>query len=146
TTDRPYYHHILVRAMADHLLPEAAEKAYLAGENSWKQDSWHPWELIQFYRGVMSKSLADKKKYMRQGYEFAMRDGGATLRMIGCGILGGLYFHDQSVKAELEKLTEQVIAELPALGKNRIEAMRRQIISPVEPMTYIKKVIPFNFR
>ena len=66
--------------------------------------------------------------------------------MIGCGILGGLYFHDQSVKAELEKLTEQVIAELPALGKNRIEAMRRQIISPVEPMTYIKKVIPFNFR
>ena len=145
-TSKPYSHHILVRAMADHLLPAGAIKAYLADQNNWQKESWHPWELIEFYRGVLSKSLDDKKKYMRSAYEIALRDGGATMRVIGCGILGALYFHDQSVKKELEDLTDRVIAELPKLGPARIAAMRKQIISPEEPMTYIKKVNPFNFR
>ena len=75
-----------------------------------------------------------------------MQDGGATLRMIGCCILGALYFHDQSVKAELEELTERVIRELPKLGAVRVAAMRKQIAEPIEPMAYIKKTVPFNFR
>ena len=145
-TDRPYYHHVLVRAMADNLLPASAVRAYLRAAPDWKKASWHPWELIEFYRGVLSESLADKKKYLRSGYELAMHDGGATLRMIGCCILGALYFHDQSVKSELEELTERVIQELPKLGAVRIAAMRKQIAEPVEPMAYIKKTVPFNFR
>ena len=83
---------------------------------------------------------------MRSGYEIAMKDGGATLRMIGCCILGGLYFHDQSVEAELRELTERVIVELPKLGPQRIAAMRRQIREPIEPMIYLQKTVPFNFR
>ena len=145
-SDRPYYHHVLVRAMADNLLSASAVKAYLRAAPDWKKASWHPWELIEFYRGVLSESLADKKKYMRSGYELAMQDGGATLRMIGCCILGALYFHDQSVKAELEELTERVIRELPKLGAVRVAAMRKQIAEPIEPMAYIKKTVPFNFR
>ena len=145
-SDRPYYHHVLVRAMADNLLPSSAVRAYLRAAPDWKKASWHPWELIEFYRGVLSESLADKKKYMRSGYELAMQDGGATLRMIGCCILGALYFHDQSVKAELEELTERVIRELPKLGAVRVAAMRKQIAEPIEPMAYIKKTVPFNFR
>ena len=145
-TGKAYFHHILLRAMADNLLPDAAVKAYMQKENDWKKNQWHPWELIEFYRGVLCKSLADKKKYMRSGYELAMQDGGATLRMIGCCILGALYFHDQSVKEELTLLTEQVIGELPKLGDARITAMRKQIEEPLEPMTYMKKVVPFNFR
>ena len=145
-TGNPYSHHILIRAMADHLLPATAEKAYLSESSDWKRETWHPWELIEFYRGVLCKSLKEKKKHMRTAYEMAVNGGGATLRMIGCGILGALYFHDQSVKNELEELTNRVIAELPRLGTNRIAAMKKQIESPDEPMTYIKKVLPFNFR
>lgn len=145
-TGDAYPHHILLRAMADGRLPAAARRAYMAEAGSWTHRDQHPWELIEFYRGVLSTSLADKRKFMRSGYEIAMKDGGATLRMIGCCILGGLYFHDQSVEAELRELTERVITELPKLGPKRIAAMRRQLQEPIDPMVYLKKTVPFNFR
>lgn len=146
-SDQPkdkYAHHVLLRYL---LLrgSDAQKERYLSRQQDWKQGTGHPWEWILFYRALLTEDTETRASLMRRAYEIAL-EGGATLRAIACVILGGLYYSDKTCQKELQTLTEQVISELPHLGKHRVKVLQCQLESPLPPLELAKEVLPFNFR
>lgn len=145
TDEQSYSHHVLLRILATGKYPKAA-KAYLKQRNQWKVGQGHPWELIQFYRALISDNNTERLSLFRSAYEIALAEGGPTLDVIACVMLGSLYFYDRSVRQELADLTEKVIQELPLIGEQRCQALRNQVDDPIEPIALAQKVLPFNFK
>lgn len=145
TDEQPYSHHVLLRSLATGNYPREVE-TYLKKKNQWKVGQGHPWELIQFYRGLIVENINERIDLFRSAYEIALAEGGATLDAIACVMLGSLYYHDRSVRQELDDLTEKVIKELPLIGEQRRQALRNQLENPIEPIALAQKVLPFNFR
>ncbi|MDO4569713.1 MAG: hypothetical protein Q4D38_04965 [Planctomycetia bacterium] len=140
-----YTHHLLLRYLLS-FGSESQKKRYLSRQQDWQQGTGHPWEWILFYRALLTEDGEMRKKLLRQAYQTAREGGGATMRVIACVILGGLYHEDRTCREELQTLTEQTVAELPALGKLRDERLRQQLESPLPPMELAKAILPFNFR
>lgn len=143
STDVPYTHHVLLRAMTYCNYPDA-KKAYLSKRNEWLCGVSHPWELIEFYRGLMFDSVEDILLHLRNAYEIAMQ-GDATMHVIGAVILGSIYLWDASVKETYLELVEKQTALLPKLG-TRAHVLREQIDMRRPPQELAKLVLPFNFR
>lgn len=66
------------------------------------------------------------------------------MQVIAAVILGSIYFYDESVKQEFEKLVQYVQRSLPKLGE-RGKVLERQLRN-IEPLDFAKLVLPFNFR
>ena len=81
--------------------------------------------------------------HLRKAYDIA-KCGGLTLQVIAAVILGSIYFYDESVKQEFEKLVQYVRSSLPKLGE-RGKLLERQLRN-IEPLDFAKLVLPFNFR
>ena len=140
-----YRHHILLRYFQ--LLPgdHPAVKKYLDFSSGWKVDAGHPWEMIEFYRALLTEDETLKFKHLYKAAEIA-EAGGPTLRIIASVIWGSIYFYDRSVKERYEQFTGQTISELPDIGEHRINALYGQLTSPLPPREFARKVLPFNFR
>jgi tetratricopeptide (TPR) repeat protein len=143
TPDVPYTHHVLLRAITYGNYPEARE-AYLSKRDEWLCGAYHPWELIEFYRGLMFDAVEDSLPYLRNAYEIAMR-GDATMHVIGAVILGSIYLWDKSVKETYVELVEKLTALLPKLG-TRAQILREQVDMCRSAQELAKLVLPFNFR
>ena len=85
----------------------------------------------------------EKLIHLRKAYDIA-KCGGLTLQVIAAVILGLIYFYDESVKQEFEKLVQYVRSSLPKLGERR-KLLERQLRN-IEPLDFAKLVLPFNFR
>lgn len=142
-----YHHHIFLRYLVHSDRTECAEaiKVYLAEKESWSVGGGHPWEMIEFYRGILTGSMDEKLKLFHHAYKMAL-EGGPTLHIIACVMLGSIAYYDQSVLADLSALIEKTVEELPALGADRISCLRAQCKKPIEPLTFAKAILPFNFR
>lgn len=142
-----YHHHIFLRYLAHSSRIECrnAVAVYCAQKENWEVGGGHPWEMIEFYRGVLVENKEEKLRLFRHAYEMAL-EGGPTLHIIACVILGSIAYYDQSVIAELSKLIEETVAELPALGSNRVVCLRGQCQQQMEPLAFAKAILPFNFR
>ena len=140
-----YRHHILLRYLANNPDSQAA-KVYLDNQGKWAAaDLYHPWELIEFYRGLLISDAEKRNAYFRSGYKIAAA-GHGPLQVIAAVILGGIYYSDSSVKEELASLTSSIIESMPYLGKERIKALNAQIAEPIPPLELAKTILPFNFR
>ena len=140
-----YRHHILLRYLANNPDSQAA-KVYLDNQGKWAAaDLYHPWELIEFYRGLLISDAEKRNAYFRSGYKIAAA-GHGPLQVIAAVILGGIYYSDSSVKEELASLTSSIIESMPYLGKERIKALNAQIAEPISPLELAKAILPFNFR
>ena len=58
---------------------------------------------------------------------------------------GAIYFYDESVKQEFEKLVQHVRNSIPALAE-RGSFLEQQLHRNIEPLELAKQVLPFNFR
>ena len=141
----PFQHHVLLRYLTL-CRDEKAINAYLTNESRWTEGAYHPWELICFYRALLVNSPKRRNELLRLAVNTALNAGDGTLNVIGCVILGGLYYYDASCKDELASLTQKVIKSMPYMDKQRVQALQRQIESPKDPLTLAKEVLPFNFR
>ncbi len=139
-----YAQHILLRFLVSANDTEL-QKRYLSKRSDWKTGAGHPWELILFYRALLVQDSAEKKTLLRQAYDMAL-DGGATLKMIACVLLGAIYYDDRSCRAELENLTSEVLQLLPALSSARKTALQNQLETPQPPQLFTQTMLPFNFR
>lgn len=142
-----YPHHIFLRYLMLPNAQAAAREEYLAGKKDWQvpADQGHPWELIEFYRGLLCEDVLEKRAHMRAACEIA-KAGGPTLRLIAAAILGGILTFDNTVKEEYLALVEKVIWEIPNLGAEQCECLRNQPIALLSPLALMQKVLPFNFR
>ena len=138
-----YQHHILLRFLTQGNHEEAL-MSYLAKEDKWQWGVGHPWELIEFYRGLL---LQDKQKslvHLKKAYELA-KDGGPTLKVIAAVILGSILLEEPMVIQEYQSLVQEVIAAIPALGARGL-ILTEQPKKRRSPLELAQAVLPFNFR
>lgn len=143
-----YMHHVFLRYLVHVNTPELKPiiEKYLSHKTEWKTGQFHPWEMILFYRALFQTDTAARKTYLDLAFKQVAQADDGTLKAIACVILGGLYYYDSSRKEELAELTQKVIDTMPYLGEARVEALKNQLESPVEPLAFAKAVLPFNFR
>lgn len=143
-----YMHHVFLRFLVHVNSPELKPiiEKYLSHKADWKTAFGHPWELIDFYRALLQTDTADRIACLEHAYNQVAQTNDGALKVIACVILGGLYYYDSSRKEKLAELTQKVVEMMPYLGKDRVEALNRQLESPVEPLALAKAVLPFNFR
>ena len=142
-----YMHHVFLRYLVHVNSPELEPiiKKYLSRRSDWKTGYGHPWELILFYRALLLTDKSERNEYLELAYKHIEHEDG-TLLVISCVILGCLYYYDSRFKDELSELTQKAVKDMPYLGEKRVEALNNQIDAPVDPMTLIKTVLPFNYR
>ena len=110
----------------------------------WKNNQGHPWEMIEFYRGVLSADPVERMKHWEtahslcQGYD-------ATLHVIDAVIMGSILTEDDSIHPEYEAMVDLCAQELPAL-KDRIRILREQPEKRLPPLELAAQILPFNFR
>lgn len=139
-----YRHHILLRYFAQNPGKADAIKNYFSKKAEWQVSNGHPWEMIEFYRAMLCDDQEEKLVHLRKAYDIA-KCGGLTLQVIAAVILGSIYFYDESVKKEFEKLVQHVRSSLPKLGE-RGKVLEQQLLRNIEPLDFAKLVLPFNFR
>ncbi len=123
--------------------PEAKD-AYLHKRDEWKCGAYHPWELIEFYRGLMCDTDNERLVHLRKGYEIAM-NGDVTMHVIGAVILGSILLWDETVKETYANLVRQLHNKLPKLGI-RAQYLKEQPTMHRPPLELAKLILPFNFR
>lgn len=143
---RKYHHHILLRYLCHTNTAPELIRLYRNTMPTWKISEGHPWELIEFYRGIICENKDERLEHFDRAYNIAIT-GGLTMQVIATVFLGAIYYYnrDDAIRKQLSEKTEEIIAKLDSMGNDRIAALRRQIESPVEPLELIK-VLPFNFR
>ena len=140
-----YAHHVLLRWLTQRGTEEQ-KRLYLSQRSDWKQGFGHPWELIVFYRALLTDDATQRQTLLRQAADLAKESGDLTLKTIACTILGALYYENRNCAEELWTLTQEVISGLSTLGKTRTRALERQLETPIPALALAKLVLPFNFR
>ena len=142
--EEKYHHHILLRYLVQLDPDSPAVKRYLELAEVWKNNQGHPWEMIEFYRGVLSADPVERMKHWEtahslcQGYD-------ATLHVIDAVIMGSILTEDDSIHPEYEAMVDLCAQELPAL-KDRIRILREQPEKRLPPLELAAQILPFNFR
>ncbi len=141
-----YAHHLLLRWLVFRGDADAC-RAYLDREDSWKEGEGHPWELIQLYRGLLLHSRDENRalSLVLDGARQAFAEGqGPTVRLIGsCCRAVAVAWGNPWAQAEDE--LNYLVESIP-LAQSRIEVLRKALVNPVEPVTLLMEVLPFNFR
>lgn len=141
-----YAHAILLRYLVKLPSDHPVRKAYMASESRWQWcEDGHPWELIAFYRALLLGNTPAAVEWLRRGYALCAHSG-PTLRCISCVLLGALLAWNAADQAEYLAKVEEVASLLPALGADRLAALRAHADTPGNPLELAAKVLPFNFR
>lgn len=141
-----YKHHLLLRWLLVSN-EETLKQVYIESREKWHVGHGHPWPLIQLYRGFLLK-----QKDTKTAIDLAM-DGarlawsakqGPTVRFIGvcCRAVAALWGKQWP---DADPILRELEIELP-MAKQRIEAIQTALNENQEPMGFLSKALPFNFR
>lgn len=140
-----YHHHLLLRYILSGRADDRLRVAYCACAADWKTEYGHPWEMIEFYRAMLCKDKEQRVNHLKRALELAA-GGDLTLQVIATVILGALIAEGAADSAAYTTKVDSIIAQLPALGADRIAALREQATSPQPGLRLAARVLPFNFR
>jgi hypothetical protein len=144
-----YMHHILLRYLTSLPIEHQYCQQYLSLANNWShQKDGHPWELIEFYRGLLQHANGNielAKQSFEVAHEIAI-EGGPTLKIIDAVILGTYVAIENISFDEYVKLVEEVIEAIPAIGEARKQVLRSQPEQKIKTIEFAKAILPFNFR
>ena len=140
-----YRLHILLRYILSGKAPTEIKAAVLERKTQWKTDKGHPWEMIEFYRGLLLDDPAERMAHLKNACDLC-KGNDATLHVIEAVILGTILLEDATVLPRYQALVEQCVRELPELGEARIDALRGQPRKRLPALEFAKIVLPFNFR
>ncbi len=143
--ERKYQHHLLLRYIVSGRAPQFVRKAYLDAEGEWGTGYGHPWELIEFYRGLICEATEERARHFEAAYRKA-DVGEATLQVIACAILGAELAEGMVTQEVYEKKRVHVHSLFPQMDKARDAVLRRQAKEPLSAADFIAAVLPFNFR
>lgn len=141
-----YQHSLFLRLLAQDPSEdfEAACQEYVKRRSEWKNSPGHPWEMIEFYRGMLLTDPEERLKCFRRAYELVRGEAG-VLRVIGAVILGSILPLDPSVKDEYESLVTALSEEFPD-ETSRLAVLKSQPADQLLPLDLAERVLPFNFR
>jgi hypothetical protein len=144
----PFIHHALLRWLIAHGT-DAERTAYREAGGIWETQAFHPWELIEAYRGLLAWDAGDAEQgagFLASGVELALAPAqGPTVRYIG---------------ATLSRLGARLGWQVPLLAEDDLRALREALPlapwsawdgdEPLENLAaawaWLGRVLPFNFR
>lgn len=139
-----YRHHVLLRYFASGFAPQKAVDAYKSVSRQWAPgDSYHPWELIEFYRGVV---FSDSLSLNKAGKICV--DAWGTLKIIAsvlCAAAAPLQLKPWTSENQYAVLRRF----LPERAVKRIENWVKRATgaeTDAEKLKLVADVLPFNFR
>ncbi|MDO4587852.1 MAG: hypothetical protein Q4C95_11230 [Planctomycetia bacterium] len=141
-----YAHHLLLRYLVSNRT-EVSQKAraiYLDHRSNWKSGEGHPWEMIEFYRGLLLTDPLEQANLFRKAHEIVKNEG-ATLQVIDAVLLGSLLTLDSEVEDEYRQKVEQLKTSMPRL-EERLTVLIDQPSKKRSPLELAAAVLPFNFR
>jgi len=141
-----YQHTLFLRLLAQDPSEdfEAACREYASLQSEWKSDVGHPWEMIEFYRGMLLSDPRERLNCFRKAYSLVQNESG-VLRVIAAVILGSILPLDPEVQNEYETLLRTLYDEFP-LETARLEILSAQPTEQLMPLDLAERVLPFNFR
>lgn len=147
--DEAYLHHTLVRWLIACGTPEE-RSAYREAGGIWARDAYHPWPLIEAYRGLLFFEVGDNEQaagFLESGISIALEPHqGPTVRFIGtclARLAHGLGLHE--VDAAIDREVTALRTALPAAPWDAWDA-------PVplnglsDAWQWLGRALPFNFR
>ena len=141
-----YKHHVLLRWMV-HRPDQTKIESYLKEQADWQSGTGHPWPIIECYRGILlrGQSPDTARDLVRNGADLAFAvNQGPTVQLIGaCCRAIAHSWGDTWPNAHEEIATFR--ANLPNTSQ-RIDALKRWLHEPSDPVTILKEILPFNFR
>ena len=140
-----YRQHILLRFILSGKAPANLKSTVIAQKSLWKTGSGHPWEMIEYYRGLLFSDQTERLAHLKKARELCAGND-ATLHVIEAVILGTILLEDSTVLPQYQALVERCATELPDLGKVRIAALRDQPRKRLPALELAAIVLPFNFR
>ena len=149
TKSGPFRHHVLLRYIAQAESQDPLRKAYRQARSGWcSPGTGHPWELIEFYRGLLSSEEV-RLAHFKTAYEIALSEGGATVKVIAAVIAGAALTVGRDVptwKKRLEDLLPE-LDQIPGLKEGcRYQTLVDQPTAKLGGLELAAKVLPFNFR
>lgn len=144
---RMYLHHLMVRYLVERG-DRFERQAYLAARDFWGDRPGHPWPLIQLYRGLLlfRTDPVDAREQFRRGITLATGpDQGPTVHYIALvmarlGRQMGMAGLADPVKVD------ELRAILPAATWGDLAAMERAPQDGFDPLVWLRRLLPFNFR
>ncbi len=141
-----YAHHLLLRWLV-HRGDESIWADYRRFRSDWAIVHGHPGSMIDLYRALLLRGtdpdgalkLAQRAAEMASG-----ADQGPVIRLIGacCHVIvvwwGGLWMPAGATIEQLRK-------ELPKASE-RIDVLEAGLDHPEEPLAFLRRILPFNFR
>lgn len=143
-----YRHAVMMRYFATLPKDDPAIVAYLSLKNNWtRKEDGHPWEMIEFYRGMLLDGSQDGIDHLKYAYKLLEGEKGLTLKVISIVIRASICYYERNMPGDslLEEINF-IEKALPGLGKKRIDALREQLTNPMAPLELAKIILPFNFR
>ena len=152
SAENKYRHAILLRYLVSGLSAPILANEYRRLESSWaKGKDEHPWELVFFYRGVLTSDAERRMECFRHAADMVSGATDGALKAIHCVILGAMLYEDGEnvdVANTLDRESEELRKALPTLGEARLAALRGQLdpATRLAPLDLARAVLPFNFR
>ena len=143
-----YRHAVMMRYFATLPKDDPSIVAYLSLKNNWtRKEDGHPWEMIEFYRGMLLEGSQDGIDHLKYAYKLLEGEKGLTLKVISIVIRASICYYERNMPGDslLEEINF-IEKALPGLGKKRIDALREQLTNPMAPLELAKIILPFNFR
>lgn len=145
-----YQHHILLRYAVEAGREDIIRKTYRAVWKSWCDPAdGHPWELIEFYRGVLVSSWQEREQHYQKALDLARQEGGETVMVIAAVIAGAALTEDRQGKwiKRFNDLLEKLKGISGLSGEEgRYQVLLDQPKALLPPLELARKVLPFNFR
>gem|GEM_PF-4223682 len=148
-----YAHWLFLRFLAVSKTVKArkAKEVYFDASGKWKSGSNHPWELIEFYRGVLGAKdeSFNRLNLARKAIEPDRKSDGA-FRLLDCVFLGSMLYYREKDDCLVQGYAKQMEAarKIKKIGDDRLRILEAQMerLTRLEPLEFAKKLLPFNFR
>ncbi|MBQ3822576.1 MAG: hypothetical protein II807_05950, partial [Thermoguttaceae bacterium] len=148
-----YAHWLFLRFLAVSKTAKArkAKEVYFDASGKWKSGSNHPWELIEFYRGVLGPKdeSFNRLNLARKAIEPDRKSDGA-FRLLDCVFLGSMLYYREKDDCLVKGYVKQMEAarKIKKIGDDRLRILEAQMepSTRLEPLEFAKKILPFNFR
>lgn len=144
-----FAHHVALRYAASAGRKDPLRLAYRAERDRWCEPAvGHPWELIEFYRALLSASDLESERHFEAAYRLTLQEGGETVMVIAA-VIAGTALARSSEEKWRERFTRalEVAGSIPGLKESgRYQALVDQPTAKLGGLELAAKVLPFNFR
>ena len=148
STADQYRHHLFIRSVFE--CSELAEykQAYLAESKNWEFWPQHPWQLIEFYRAMLSDDEAESYKHLENALKICgFEEHGGIIALIGAVLAAAAIAKYPSRKDELKRKSLEFIEKAGSVaGAGKILGDLRQRLEKGCDFASVLEFLPFNYR